>query len=293
MSDATTDWIAAVRSLVTALGYTVETVTSLRLMSTSRVWRVDTDRGPLVARVAFPRPGKTPRFAVDALIRRRLAMLDSRVAQSISHHDDRPELSSLVEGRAWAVDSFIEGEDGTRETVDAGIWAELGILLAKLHSIETEGVEGIAATRLQQAWPIDDSDLCDHPFAKVAPHLTERISALGPAIQKAASGTAVVLHGDPANYNLRIQGGRLAGLIDFNDTFLGPPAWDFAWIAAYAGWSAVPPVLSEYGSVREEDIQLLTIPTALHSASRAVLLDQPDRMERMIGIIETTLAEFG
>jgi hypothetical protein len=37
------------------------------------------------------------------------------------------------------------------------------------------------------------------------------------------------------------------------------------------------------------DIALLSIPTALHSASRAALLDQPDRMARMVTFLEKTL----
>ena len=246
----------------------------------------------MVARIAFPRPGKTPRFAVDALVRRRLSVVDGRVARPIANSDDRSDLNALVDGRAWAVDSFIDGDDGTSETVGPAIWAELGGLLSKLHQLPIEGVEGTAATRFQQAWPLDPSPLSDHPISRVTPPLLEGLSRLEDDIRMAASRSAVVLHGDPASYNLRISRGGLVGLVDFNDTFVGPPAWDFAWMAAYSGWRAVKAALPGHGAtgdVSMADIALLSIPTALHSASRAALLDQPDRMARMVAFLEKTL----
>lgn len=63
----------AVAELLTALDHRVGEIEPMGGMSTSRVWRAETDQGRRVVRIAYPRPGKVPRFAADALVRRRLA----------------------------------------------------------------------------------------------------------------------------------------------------------------------------------------------------------------------------
>jgi Ser/Thr protein kinase RdoA (MazF antagonist) len=289
MIETSTDWEQAIGRLLTALDHKVDAVRAMPAMSTTRAWRIDTNRGARVARVAFPRPGKAPRFAVDALVRARLAQLDSRVARPIAHSGDREELSHLVDGRAWAVDSFISGEDGARETVGSAIWADLGAVLAKLHRLAAGSIPGTAETRFQQAWPVDRRALAEHPIIAAAPQLLEPLSGMESRILTATRAPAVVSHGDPGPYNLRIKDDRMLGLIDFNDCFVGPAAWDFAWITVYSGWTATEATLSGYGIVDEQfrsDIHMLAIPTALHGASRAALLGQPDRMIRMARFLE-------
>jgi aminoglycoside phosphotransferase (APT) family kinase protein len=295
MNKAPWDWDRAIGDLLSALGHRVDAVRALRGMSTSRVWRVDTDLGSRAVRVGFPRPGKVPRFAADALVRRRLVELDRRVAQPIAHSWERADLNHLVQGRAWAVDSYIDGEDGRQKTVGKAAWSDLGGLLVKLHGLPVEGMEGTAATRFSQAWPLDPNPLADHPIAAAAPDLPNALAPFEAESRAAAGGPRVVLHGDPAAYNLRLRDGRLVGLIDFNDTFVGPPAWDFAWIAAYGSWPSCEATLLGYQAVDASfprNIRLLAIPTALHSASRAALLDQPSRMVRMVDFLRETVREL-
>lgn len=295
MLQPSSDWNRAIGDLLRCLDHRVDAVQALRGMSTSRAWRVDTDLGPRVVRVAFPRPGKVPRFAADAEVRRRLVELDNRVARPIAHSGERPDLNCLVEGRAWAVDSYIDGEDGRQKSVDQAAWSDLGGILAKLHRLPVEGMEGTAETRFSQAWPLEPSSLAGHPIAAAAPDLLNALAPFEAEILAATTGPTVILHGDPAAYNLRLRDGRLVGLIDFNDTFVGPPAWDFAWIAAYGSWPTSEATLSGYGKADARivrNIRLLAIPTALHSASRAALLDQPPRMARVVDFLRETISKM-
>ena len=230
---------------------------------------------------------------MDAVVRARLAATDERIARPVAHCGDHPALSSLVDGRDWAVDVFLPGADGSRETVNEAIWADLGGLLAKIHRLPSDGVEGTAESRYQQAWPLHSGRLSEHPIAKLAPRLPKVLAGLKADITRATHRSAGIVHGDAAPYNLRLLDGKLMGLIDFNDTFVGSPAWDFAWIAAYSGWPAVEATLAGYDQASDEfraDIRLLAIPTALHGASRAALLDQGDRMARMVAFLGETLA---
>lgn len=229
---------------------------------------------------------------MDAVVRARLAATDERIARPVAHCGDHPALSSLVDGRDWAVDVFLPGADGSRETVNEAIWADLGGLLAKIHRLPSDGIEGTAESRYQEAWPLHLGGLAEHPIAKVAPGLLKDLAGLEADITRAAHGSTGVVHGDPGPYNLRLLDGKLMGLIDFNDTFVGAPAWDFAWIATYSGWRAVEATLLGHEGASDDfraEIRLLAIPTALHGVSRAVLLDQPDRLARMTGFLEQML----
>jgi aminoglycoside phosphotransferase (APT) family kinase protein len=190
------------------------------------------------------------------------------------------------------VDSYIGGEDGTIESVGAAAWSALGGLLAKLHRLPVDGLDGTAETRLQQAWPIHPDRLEAHPVAHAAPYLPPLLAPFRDAILAAAARPGGIAHGDPAAYNLRLEGGELAGLIDFNDVFVGPPALDMAWIAVYSGQAAAEATLSGYGEAGAAfltDVRLLSIPVALHSIGRAALLGQPDRTARMVRSLDETL----
>lgn len=266
-------------------------------------WRVESDRGPLVVRIErADRPtaeADAPRFEAQAGILERLARVEpalavpAPVATNATLGADDPFGGAAL----WSVDTAIEGDPyPLGEGPSTPVASELGRLLAALHALPVEGFgmledrrdlfRGSAAdfasgvlSRYAGSWPYSGQPLVAHPVARVAPHLVGPLGELREQLERYAEvSTVAVLHGD-------LHGGHvlattdpvaLAGVIDFDSAWAGPPAFDLASVALYLGWPAFEDVLTAYQSNsvlrdmrRAEAAQLATV-IALHRVRRAV-----------------------
>ena len=100
---------------------------------------------------------------------------------------------------------------------------------------------------LARLWPLDGTDLHDHPIASRLPGRVGWIESQRDAVIAEAHQPACVVHTDLHwDHLLRTPDGRLGGLLDFGDAFAGPPAWDFACLRYYHGLDVVQRVAAAY-----------------------------------------------
>ncbi len=258
-------------------------------------WRVETNRGVMVVRIEradrADAEADAPRFKAQAGILERLAGV--RPALPLP----TPIATGDEGGRAWSVDTAIPGRDHRPgDAPTAAVARELGRLLAALHALPVEGfgmledrrdvlrgsADDFAAgvlTRYAEAWPYSGQPLVAHPIARIAPQLIGALGDLRDQLERyAEASTIAVLHGD-------LHGGHvfaaqdeeaLAGVIDFNSSWAGPPAFDLASVALNLGWPTLDDVLASYEpnavlrDVRRAEAEQLAVVVALHRVSRAV-----------------------
>jgi aminoglycoside phosphotransferase (APT) family kinase protein len=122
--------------------------------------------------------------------------------------------------------------------------------LAATHSIPVgrHRLSGaVERFHLARLWPLDDTDLHDHPITRRLPGRVGWIESQRDAVATEAHQPACVVHSDLHwDHLLRTPDGRLGGLLDFGDAFAGPPAWDFACLRYYHGLDVVQRVAAAY-----------------------------------------------
>lgn len=297
--------------IITTLGYAIESIDYLDTGSTSEVWRVQTEGDPLVVRLAKPHDGKSACFEGEAGLRAALCELDARVARPIATSGSHPQVDAG--GIEWAVDAFVAGEILERGKLPRGVCHDLGEVLTTLHSIPAFGygmlqnqrdrvcgmagelVAGIC-TRLQDPWPFAPVDLREHPIAEAAPHLLPRIEPYRARLLELVDNQPCVpLHTDLHERQMPTVEGRLNGLLDFGDAMVGPVVCDIGSFMGFHGRAQTVWLLEGYtadeAARREllEQAHLWGIVVSLHHASRAVTLDRPARMARVVGYLESNL----
>lgn len=300
-----------VSQIVFGLGHQVHSVDFLAKGSTSEVWLAITDQRPVVVRLAEPHVGKTANFEGDAGLRSALCQLDNRVAQPLA--TSATHLKIDANGIEWAVDSFIAGDILTRGALPQPVCHDLGELLAKLHSIPAQGfgllrnqradiigqadnvIDGIR-TRLQDPWPYYPTDLYDHPIAQAAPHLLSRIEPYKqPLLDLLIDRPCAPLHTDLHERQMLTLNGRLNGLLDFGDAMIGPVVCDIGSFMGFHGRAQTKWLIEGYTdkpSRRQELLEqahLWGIVVSLHHASRAVTLNRPERMKRVVKYLDENL----
>lgn len=300
--------LEVVHQIVLGIGQRINTIDFLDQGSTSAVWRVETDGEALVVRLAIPHDGKSARFEGEAGLRTQLFALDWRVAQPVASNVTHPALvASAVE---WCVDSFVMGETLPRGALPSSVCHDLGDLLAKLHALPAVGygllvnrrdkicgqadnvVDGLC-TRLQDPWPFRPIDLQAHPIAQAAPHLLPRIEPYRDDLLALLSDEpGVPLHTDLHERQMPCIKGRLNGLLDFGDAMVGAVVCDIGSFLGFHGAEQTRWLLEGYTSAPSrraellEQAQLWSLVTSLHHASRAVTLNLPGRMSRVIAFLE-------
>jgi len=297
--------------IVSGLNRHVQSVEFLAKGSTSEVWLATADQLSFVVRLAEPHAGKTVCFEGEAGLRAALLQFDSRVARSIATSTTHPHIDTG--GIEWAVDSFIAGDILTRGALPKTVCRDLGELLAKLHSIPAQKygllrnqrdaiigqvdnvIDGIC-TRLQDPWPFYPADLHDHPIAQAAPHLLPRIEAhKNQLLELTIDQPCVPLHTDLHEHQMPTIDGRLNGLLDFGDAMIGPVVCDIGSFMGFHGRSQTEWLLESYTSRATRRKELLDqahlwgIVVSLHHASRAVTLNRPERMARVIKYLDENL----
>jgi Ser/Thr protein kinase RdoA (MazF antagonist) len=300
---------------------TGETPSDLRIAGqgvTAVGWRAETSQGPVCVLIELPEASRQPgesanlhaRVPVMAALHERDPRCPRPIASSAS--DSMPE--SLRGGLPWLVTTWLEGEPVEAMTDD--IARDLGTLLAALHSIPCEGyglledtadaVRGRETERgaamvgrwYEGLWPFDGRALLTHPLARVEPRLLEPVGALRGALLRYAEppAAAAVCHTDVNPSHVLVREGLLAGLIDFGDVAIVPPAFDIASFAYYSGWTAVEALLEGYApnavlrDVRRAEAQQLAVALALQKVEKHTKR-RPDeeRLRHAVAVLEETL----
>jgi Ser/Thr protein kinase RdoA (MazF antagonist) len=265
---ATADDVSAIVAAV--LGSPPEDVRPLGRGVTSEGWRADTSDGPLAVLVELSEEHRPPHsrsapanYEAQHGLLERLHPLDARVPEPIATNCSEGVLDPFDGTRAWAVSTMVAGEPFGRDSTAAA--RDLGGLLARLHSLphaefgrlenrrdELRGeqpslVDGVL-WRWPGLWPYARGTTPRLYAAAVErPELAEDIKRLEePLLALAQAGPTAVLHGDLWADSIRVSGGRLSGLVDFGDAYVGPPALDIANFALLSGWPAVDVLLDGY-----------------------------------------------
>lgn len=191
---------------------------------------------------------------------------------------------------------------------------DLGRTLAILHGLPTEayGVPSIAPpglfkgseksalaglyTRFENPLPAGRQQLAEHPIGRTDPELARSLESAIHTIQTTiANRKGVLCHSDLHERQLILGEGRLAALIDFGDTTIADPGWDFASLLYFHGPAALADALVGYTedvSRRREigdDARLLSIGIALHHTARSRLPGKHHRLAVATTYLRNTL----
>lgn len=222
----------------------------------------------------------------------------------------------------WLVTSWMRGaplEDASGMT--PAVAREVGEVLAALHAIPVSGhglladsphqgeepiglrgasdVAGAAFTSRwgSALWPFDGRPLAAHPLVRVAPQLALPVGELrGPLLAYADQGARAVCHTDFSPAHLWVEEGRLAGLIDFGDAAVLPPATDVALFASTYGWESADALLEGYTAnsvmrdIRRAEAYQLAVLIALQRIEKHVQA-RPDeaRVRAAVDFLQATL----
>jgi Ser/Thr protein kinase RdoA (MazF antagonist) len=180
------------------------------------------------------------------------------------------ELCALWRGRPYAVFPFVHGKPQADED-----WQQTALALRRVH--EVHGIDLPYAT-------IDEPEIAqlrerlDHPWIKDrGQEIVDNILRLERAIERASAKNVrrVVCHRDFGGYNILINNGRVAAILDWDHAVLGPREHD-VWMAAERPYGAS--FLTAYGA-RDLDldhIEYALLARALRDMAARVLT-QEDR----------------
>lgn len=261
--------------------------------ATSSAWKVTHGRDAFIIRFM---PAGTPRpatyqseFTVLHALMERGCPVPMPVMASVE--DNRP-IPGVLE--AWAVTQVSPGEPVKNSPISSDLAHGLGRFLSILHALpvtgfgrlveQPDGLTGQQESHLEgvrarwcwaNLWPLDGSELRQHPFSERRLHLTEKLQGFEEAIFNAVSDEPIALtHSDLHGEHIFQRDGALSGVIDFGAAFIGVPAWDFAVIAFYHGWPAVQATVSGYvyplGTQRLlQQTRMLALVVGLYKLSKA------------------------
>ena len=249
--------------------------------------------GTLALRISDPHPEKAAPLHIDALIRAELLRAGIPTPQT-------RELGHLPDGRAYSLETLIRGDDSAPSALG---WQELGQALAVLHALPHQGygllqnrddrVVGRCAgaeqgfqSRLEHAWPFDGRPLSAKALVWLAPELTDPLTRLEEELRALAKLPTAVCHTDLHRAQCIWRGGRLAALLDFGDASIGPAAWDWASLAYFHGWAVAGQVS---GQPLGRQVPLFGLLLAFHRASRAVVLNRPERGQEAVAFARSCL----
>lgn len=282
-------------------------------------WRVETDGEPLV--VLHERPGVEwpSHLAMQSAVLEALVNAEeARAPRAIASSAD-PELEGIAAlGLEWAIVSEAAGAPVDEGALSSTAARDLGVALATLHDVPTEGFGRLEnqrdalrgespdmraglLSRWPELWPYDGSALIGRPIARAAARLVVAIAPLEPALQRFATlPRGVLLHGDLNPEHVWVNAeSALASVIDFGDAFVGPPAADVATFAYFFGWDRATDLLEGYTGepllreLRLEEARLFAVVYAIHRINRAAQRGAPggdDRhTTRAIAFLEETL----
>jgi aminoglycoside phosphotransferase (APT) family kinase protein len=187
-------------------------------------------------------------------------------------------------GYSCLVMTMIDGVPSfTAEEQYAGLFGEAGDLLGKIHAVAVPNQRfGLGAfllstpTKQFTSWLQFVTAQHEHPSSGqylrchgLWPDCAGDLGLLGGKIA-AHSFLCVVNHGDFGPDHLLVRAGRIAGVIDPGEAFVGPPEYDLAHIAIYISGYQLGQLLSQYpGDLDLEMVHVYSATIALHKAARA------------------------
>lgn len=155
---------------------------------------------------------------------RTLQLLDLKNVPKLLFHDE----SSRIMGRAWILESYVEGT--TPQTLTVAQYDNLGALLAKIHEVKHESQQSfdLWADFLYAAKRFGSEErLLDHPnqqmknlITRAKPYLIEQTARFGNVRES-------LVHGDVTPSNILVTGDS-AGLIDWEFSRFKDPMSDFS-----------------------------------------------------------------
>lgn len=237
----------AAEALRLAVGESCSELRPIASGRSSSAWAASSASGDWIARVPMAHSGRPLTYRSEARIGELLHAAGHPVATWSLVEVDRTlcSVGPLLHGRP------VEYGDAFQPDLAAA----LGRLLFDMHHLPAQGFgplvddertlrghsssprAGIVDRWYHAAiWPFDDSDLSGHAVSAIAPSLVEVIEPLRSRIIAESEGPVGVVHSDlHREHILRDEAGRLAGVLDFGDAFLGSCAWDFALLRWYYG----------------------------------------------------------
>jgi aminoglycoside phosphotransferase (APT) family kinase protein len=213
----------------------------------------------------FRLPRREPVAMALRVERRLLAMLGRWLPVRV------PDLSlhTLPDGTPYGMYPRLPGVSAT--CADAvGIAPDVADLLTALHAVDAaDGViVGLAAPG-----KLDLDVLAGRATTEVVPLLPwESVAALHEAFAtlREPVPVEVVVHADLGASNLLVEGGRLAGVIDWTDTHIGDAAQDLSWWVQCLGADRAREVLAGYVPPRGVDHDVLWRRAVAHATVQPV-----------------------
>lgn len=303
----------SVEDVIRMAGLRFVSKTRLQSSPSSEVWFVRANRGNVVVRFLGSKNGFEPRIAFEATVRRRLHDEGIPVAKVIATSQD---FSEVTHSRPWIIDEHLLGKTHLRGKLPNGICADLANVLIHLHDIEGHGfgraehcdeLRGIAdsieiglATRFDNPWPLGSLTIDQHPISQAGKRIGDRLRDFESKIlEHLHDSPSRVVHSDLHEGQMICCDSQLAGLIDFGDSMLADPAWDFASLYYFHGDRVLDTVISTYEpkgitrTVLAQRARLFSICIACHHATRSKRLAKPHRMDAAITHLHRVLCLAG
>ncbi|MDA0814997.1 MAG: aminoglycoside phosphotransferase family protein [Chloroflexi bacterium] len=289
---------------------------------TSIGWRIEAPGGPYCVLVGLPPPvvGTEqvqigPQFEARAALLTALRERDTRCPKVLAT-SSAPDVPERLRRWPWMVTDWMRGEplaDVSAMTPDLA--RDVGELLAHLHALPADGYgllvdaegasrgvsddpgDGLTSRWGPELWPFDGRPLAAHSIVQVAPGLVLAVAALREQLLAyAEAGARAICHTDLNPGHVWVEDGRLAGLIDFGDAAVLPPAVDIASFAYSYGWTAVEALLEGYApnrvlrDIRRAEAYQLGVLLALQRIEkyRRFQID-PARVAHAVSFLDDTL----
>ncbi|MCA9912730.1 MAG: aminoglycoside phosphotransferase family protein [Anaerolineae bacterium] len=263
--------------------------------ASSFAWLAKGTTDTLVVRAMPPHHSKPITYGVELSILQALNPRGLLVPAPIATSEPPNAVELEDVGFPWAVTRSVWGTPIGKHSLTVQAAEQLGKLLRALHDLPCTGYgwlrineqgwygeqsSALAGARERWAenalWPLDSSTLESHIVAQLAPDLLPALrDAQQRLIEAASEGIGAICHTDLHRGHLYMRGEFLTGLIDFGDVAILPPAWEFAILAVFYGWSSVREILRAYS----ED-----------AAQRQTILDQAQVLAVIVGLYKLNRA---
>jgi len=305
MKDA--QYIAA--SILNELGEKPCSTTFIEAGSTSKAYRIVSNRSDYVLRIASPNAGKLASFESDFQLRSALSKQGLAVAKPIATNQS----FQLGIQAKWALDEYRMGNSPARGEITSRVSRQLGSVLRTLHELPVsgygklensrDGFAGVAQTpesgfltRFESPWPFSHRALDKHPAIRKCPSLNAKLRAFESALfALIRESEGVVAHSDLHEGQLLVFEGQLTALLDFNDVVVSAKEMDFGSYLYFHGHECLCHLLDGYSDDADEISQLqqraelASILVALHHGNRGVILGRPHRIAAACHFLETIL----
>jgi len=212
----------------------------------SQAWLVTADSRRSIARIPIPNSGRQTSYRSEQLIGERLAEAGHPVCRWRTGIADDVECSigPVLDGEPveyevdWASEFITDLAALLRDLhrLTATGWGPLENSSSVLRGVSASATDGIVDRWFHALmWPFDGSDIESHPIASLESDLVSRLARMRDSIFAASRAPFGVVHSDLHRQHLLNSDGRLSGVLDFGDAFVGSTAWDFALLRWYYG----------------------------------------------------------